>query len=154
METGLFSRSGKHNPKVKWQKNIFRAGTVIFCSLLSWAGSSELDKFVSLIGAFAWYVCCAKSPEWKLTPFEAFPSASFTLPCFTSGGVQPLVDRSYSTASSSLLASLLASTPLSKLCAVFSPQVVGKPRDLESVRCRTYDEHCEAAGGGRTLRHQ
>ncbi|WOO77782.1 Vacuolar amino acid transporter 3 [Vanrija pseudolonga] len=58
METGLFSRSGKHNPKVKWQKNIFRAGTVIFCSLLSWAGSSELDKFVSLIGAFACIPLC------------------------------------------------------------------------------------------------
>ena len=54
METGLFSRSGKHNPRVKWQKNIFRAGTVLFCSMLSWAGSSELDKFVSLIGSFAW----------------------------------------------------------------------------------------------------
>ena len=54
MENGLFVRSGKHNPKVKWQKNLFRAGTVIFCSLLSWASSSELDKFVSLIGAFAW----------------------------------------------------------------------------------------------------
>lgn len=54
MENGLFSRSGKHNPRVKWQKNLFRAGTVIFCSLLSWASSSELDKFVSLIGAFAW----------------------------------------------------------------------------------------------------
>ncbi|TXT13444.1 hypothetical protein VHUM_00811 [Vanrija humicola] len=58
METGLFSRSGKHNTKVKWQKNIFRAGTVIFCSLLSWAGSSELDKFVSLIGAFACIPLC------------------------------------------------------------------------------------------------
>ena len=54
MENGLFSRSGKHNPSVKWQKNVFRAGTVLFCSLLSWAGSSELDKFVALIGAFAW----------------------------------------------------------------------------------------------------
>lgn len=54
METGLFSRSGKHNPRVKWQKNIFRGCTVVFCSLLSWAGSSELDKFVSLVGSFAW----------------------------------------------------------------------------------------------------
>ena len=54
MENGLFSRSGKHNPSVKWQKNLFRAGTVLFCSLVSWAGSNELDKFVSLIGSFAW----------------------------------------------------------------------------------------------------
>ncbi|BEJ06280.1 hypothetical protein CcaverHIS641_0308020 [Cutaneotrichosporon cavernicola] len=58
METGLFSRSGKHNRRVKWQKNVFRAGTVIFCSLLSWAGSSELDKFVSLVGAFACLPLC------------------------------------------------------------------------------------------------
>jgi hypothetical protein len=41
MENGLFSKSGKHNP-------------VVFCSLLSWAGSSELDKFVALVGSFAW----------------------------------------------------------------------------------------------------
>lgn len=54
MENGLFSRSGKHNPSVKWQKNVFRAATVVFCSLLSWAGSSELDKFVALVGSFAW----------------------------------------------------------------------------------------------------
>ncbi|KAL7424323.1 hypothetical protein Q5752_000005 [Cryptotrichosporon argae] len=58
MENGLFSRSGKHNPRVKWQKNLFRAGTVLFCSLLSWAGSSELDKFVSLIGSFACIPLC------------------------------------------------------------------------------------------------
>jgi proton-coupled amino acid transporter len=54
MENGLFSRSGKNNPSVKWQKNVFRAATVVFCSLLSWAGSKELDKFVALIGSFAW----------------------------------------------------------------------------------------------------
>ncbi len=56
MENGMFSRSGKHNSSIKWQKNVFRAATVVFCSLISWAGSSELDKFVSLIGSFAWYV--------------------------------------------------------------------------------------------------
>ncbi|WWD18297.1 hypothetical protein CI109_102747 [Kwoniella shandongensis] len=58
MENGLFSKSGKHNPSVKWQKNVFRGFTVIFCSLLSWAGSSELDKFVSLIGSFACIPLC------------------------------------------------------------------------------------------------
>ncbi|RXK38547.1 solute carrier family 36 (proton-coupled amino acid transporter) [Tremella mesenterica] len=58
MENGLFSRSGKHNPKVKWQKNLFRVGTVIFCSLVSWAGSAELDKFVALIGSFACVPLC------------------------------------------------------------------------------------------------
>jgi proton-coupled amino acid transporter len=54
MENGLFSKSGKHNPSVKWQKNVFRGAVVVFCSLLSWAGSSELDKFVALVGSFAW----------------------------------------------------------------------------------------------------
>jgi proton-coupled amino acid transporter len=54
MENGLFSKSGKHNPSVKWQKNVFRGAIVVFCSLLSWAGSSELDKFVALVGSFAW----------------------------------------------------------------------------------------------------
>ncbi|WVF69259.1 hypothetical protein IAT40_004035 [Kwoniella sp. CBS 6097] len=58
MENGLFSRSGKHNPSVKWQKNVFRGCTVLFCSLLSWAGSNELDKFVSLIGSFACIPLC------------------------------------------------------------------------------------------------
>ncbi|WVQ66001.1 uncharacterized protein L199_004179 [Kwoniella botswanensis] len=58
MENGIFSRSGKHNSSVKWQKNIFRSVVVVFTSLLSWAGSSELDKFVSLIGSFACIPLC------------------------------------------------------------------------------------------------
>nr|XP_019045887.1 solute carrier family 36 (proton-coupled amino acid transporter) [Kwoniella bestiolae CBS 10118]OCF24817.1 solute carrier family 36 (proton-coupled amino acid transporter) [Kwoniella bestiolae CBS 10118] len=58
MENGIFSRSGKHNPSVKWQKNVFRSMIVVFTSLLSWAGSSELDKFVSLIGSFACIPLC------------------------------------------------------------------------------------------------
>jgi proton-coupled amino acid transporter len=53
-ENGLFVRSGKHDPKVKWEKNIFRAGIVLLCSLISWAGASNLDGFVSFIGSFAW----------------------------------------------------------------------------------------------------
>ncbi len=54
MENSLFSKSGKHNPQVKWQKNLFRACTVVGCSLISWAGASNLDGFVSIIGSFAW----------------------------------------------------------------------------------------------------
>lgn len=54
MENGLFSRSGKGNPKVKWQKNILRFVTVMVCALISWAGASDLDKFVALVGSFAW----------------------------------------------------------------------------------------------------
>lgn len=85
MENGLFSKSGKHNPSVKWQKNVFRACTVIFCSLLSWAGSSELDKFVALIGSFAWYVSNFASWDSRsLTDSNTVsPYVSFTHPCFT-----------------------------------------------------------------------
>ncbi|KAJ9120617.1 hypothetical protein QFC22_002546 [Naganishia vaughanmartiniae] len=58
MENGLFSKSGKHNPQVKWQKNTFRAMTVLGCSLISWAGASNLDGFVSFIGSFACVPLC------------------------------------------------------------------------------------------------
>ncbi|CAG8434693.1 3906_t:CDS:2 [Scutellospora calospora] len=54
MEQGIFERSGKDNLMVKWQKNLFRFLTVIVCALIAWAGASDLDKFVSLIGSFAW----------------------------------------------------------------------------------------------------
>ncbi|KAG0172218.1 neutral amino acid transporter [Apophysomyces sp. BC1034] len=54
VETGLFTRSGKHNPVVKWQKNAFRFLTVLACAAIAIAGSGDLDKFVSLIGS----LCC------------------------------------------------------------------------------------------------
>ena len=54
MENGIFERSGKMNPRVKWQKNIFRFVTVAFCAGLSYVGAADLDKFVSFVGSFAW----------------------------------------------------------------------------------------------------
>lgn len=54
MENGIFERSGKMDPRVKWQKNIFRFFTVLFCACLSYVGAADLDKFVSFIGSFAW----------------------------------------------------------------------------------------------------
>ncbi|KAI7900850.1 transmembrane amino acid transporter protein-domain-containing protein [Cokeromyces recurvatus] len=54
VETGLFSRSGKYNPIVKWQKNMFRLATVLLSAAIAIAGSGDLDKFVSLIGS----ICC------------------------------------------------------------------------------------------------
>lgn len=54
VETALFTRSGKHNPVVKWQKNILRLLTVILSAGIAMAGSKDLDKFVSVIGS----VCC------------------------------------------------------------------------------------------------
>ena len=53
MENELFSRSGKYNPYIKWQKNIFRFFLVCVCSLIAWGGANDLDKFVSLVGSFA-----------------------------------------------------------------------------------------------------
>ena len=49
----MFSKTGKYNPWIKWQKNCFRFFMVIFCSGVAWVGSDDLDKFVSLVGSFA-----------------------------------------------------------------------------------------------------
>jgi proton-coupled amino acid transporter len=53
MENELFSRSGKYNPYIKWQKNSFRFVLVMACALIAWGGAGDLDKFVSLVGSFA-----------------------------------------------------------------------------------------------------
>lgn len=58
MENGIFSRSGKHSNKVKWEKNGFRTAVVIACAGIAWAGASDLDKFVSLIGSLACVPLC------------------------------------------------------------------------------------------------
>ncbi|KAL7945528.1 transmembrane amino acid transporter protein [Trichoderma barbatum] len=52
-ETELFTRSGKYNPRIKWQKNIFRFFVVMLCALIAWGGADNLDKFVALVGNFA-----------------------------------------------------------------------------------------------------
>ncbi|PGH18193.1 hypothetical protein AJ80_04580 [Polytolypa hystricis UAMH7299] len=53
LETGLFTRSGKYNPGIKWKKNCFRFVLVVFCALVAWGGAADLDKFVALVGSFA-----------------------------------------------------------------------------------------------------
>lgn len=53
MENGLFTRSGKYNPYIKWKKNVFRFFIVIGCALIAWGGADDLDKLVSLVGSFA-----------------------------------------------------------------------------------------------------
>ncbi|KAI1332036.1 transmembrane amino acid transporter protein-domain-containing protein [Xylariaceae sp. FL0255] len=52
-ENALFTKSGKYNPYIKWQKNMFRFFMVVFCSIIAWGGSDNLDKFVALVGNFA-----------------------------------------------------------------------------------------------------
>lgn len=54
LENGLFVRSGKRDSRVKWLKNFFRFGLVMVCTVISWVGAADLDKFVALIGSFAW----------------------------------------------------------------------------------------------------
>lgn len=56
MENGFFTRSGKHSLRVKWQKNAFRCLVVAVCTVVSWLGAADLDKFVAFVGCFAWSV--------------------------------------------------------------------------------------------------
>jgi proton-coupled amino acid transporter len=46
-------RSGKRDAMTKWKKNAFRTAVVLVCGGISIVGSSNLDRFVSLIGSFA-----------------------------------------------------------------------------------------------------
>ncbi|KAF8802505.1 hypothetical protein BYT27DRAFT_7226400 [Phlegmacium glaucopus] len=62
MENGLFTRSGKADPRVKWQKNAFRFSMVIICTIISWVGAADLDKFVAFIGCFACVPLCYVYP--------------------------------------------------------------------------------------------
>lgn len=52
-ENGLFTRSGKYHPYIKWKKNVFRFCLVAICAAIAWGGAADLDKFVALIGSFA-----------------------------------------------------------------------------------------------------
>ncbi|KAL8874663.1 MAG: hypothetical protein Q9174_000003 [Haloplaca sp. 1 TL-2023] len=54
MENGIFTRSGKNEPKIKLGKNVFRFCFVMVCALIAWGGAGDLDKFVAVIGTF----CC------------------------------------------------------------------------------------------------
>jgi proton-coupled amino acid transporter len=40
IETGIFTRSGKYNTFVKWQKNVFRFFFVLFCAMIAIGGSN------------------------------------------------------------------------------------------------------------------
>lgn len=45
--------SGKKSAGVKWWKNLLRTAMMLFCGLVAIVAAGDLDKFVSLIGAFA-----------------------------------------------------------------------------------------------------
>lgn len=86
MENGLFTRSGKQDLFVKWQKNAFRFAVVVLCTAISWAGAKDLDKFVSFVGSFAWWVQRRVSTLGRILTFQlfdlVFPSVSFIRRCF------------------------------------------------------------------------
>lgn len=74
-ETELFTRSGKYNPNIKWQKNGFRFLVVGLCASIAWGGAKDLDKFVSLVGTFACvplvYIYPVSSPFFTYLPSSA-----------------------------------------------------------------------------------
>jgi proton-coupled amino acid transporter len=43
--------SGKKSKSIKWKKNALRSAMMILCGAIAILGASDLDKFVSLIGA-------------------------------------------------------------------------------------------------------
>jgi proton-coupled amino acid transporter len=85
-ETELFTRSGKYNPWIKWQKNVFRFFVVMLCAAIAWGGAGDLDKFVSLVGAFACVPLVYIYPVSN-TAFNPFNLNS--LYCFSSKLVSP-----------------------------------------------------------------
>ncbi|KAJ2917436.1 hypothetical protein MD484_g2996, partial [Candolleomyces efflorescens] len=62
LENGIFAGSGKGDPRVKWQKNFFRFAMVGVCTVISWAGAADLDKFVAFVGSFACVPLCYVYP--------------------------------------------------------------------------------------------
>jgi len=62
LENGLFTRSGKADPRVKWLKNGFRFAIVFLCTAISWVGAADLDKFVAFVGCFACVPLCYVYP--------------------------------------------------------------------------------------------
>lgn len=68
-ENELFTRSGKYNPYIKWQKNVFRFFVVMLCAAIAWVGANDLDKFVSIVGSFA----CVPLVYIYPVSFDPFP---------------------------------------------------------------------------------
>lgn len=88
LENGLFARSGKYNPYIKWQKNVFRFFFVIVCAIIAWGGADDLDKFVALVGNFACiplvYIYPVCSPRLFFFLFCGMTLANHTFsPCCT-----------------------------------------------------------------------
>lgn len=89
VETGIFSKSGKNNTMVKWQKNIFRFMSVMVCAGVAIAGSADLDKFVSLIGSvFCIPLCFLFPPLFHLKAVaQTFRQKAVDIAIITFGSV-------------------------------------------------------------------
>ena len=70
------SASGRTSATAKWRKNVFRTGVVAVTLLVAYVGSSQLDNFVALIGAF----CCTPIafifPAWFHAVLVSGPTAA------------------------------------------------------------------------------
>ncbi|KAJ2546383.1 hypothetical protein EV175_005622, partial [Coemansia sp. RSA 1933] len=53
LESGIFPLSGKGNPRIKWQKNVFRALLTLVVAAIAIFGAEQLDNFIAIIGAFS-----------------------------------------------------------------------------------------------------
>ncbi|KAJ2744704.1 hypothetical protein GGI20_002759 [Coemansia sp. BCRC 34301] len=51
IESGLFTQSGKGNPVIKWQKNLFRTLMVGVIAMVAIFGADKLDNFIAIVGA-------------------------------------------------------------------------------------------------------
>ncbi|KAF5212634.1 hypothetical protein E0198_000131 [Clavispora lusitaniae] len=49
----LMQNSGKHNPHIKWMKNVLRSLSVVLISTVAYLNADNIDKFVSFNGCFA-----------------------------------------------------------------------------------------------------
>ncbi|KAM4056387.1 transmembrane amino acid transporter protein [Hirsutella rhossiliensis] len=108
-ETELFTRSGKYNPYIKWQKNVFRFFMVMLCAAIAWGGADNLDKFVALVGNFACiplvyiyppllhYKAVARNRAWKIADvalcifgfFAMAYATSLTIMSWANAGAKP-----------------------------------------------------------------
>ena len=86
-ENELFTRSGKYNPYIKWQKNLFRFLMVMLCAVIAWGGAGDLDKFVALVGSFAcvplvnvYPVSLSETSSYHNLTIVLLPSSFFLLP--------------------------------------------------------------------------
>ncbi|KAG6856510.1 hypothetical protein H0H87_003703 [Tephrocybe sp. NHM501043] len=81
IENGLFTRSGKADPRVKWLKNAFRFGGVMVCTGISWVGAADLDNvpLCYVYPAMLHYRACAHTKKQKVADIllMVFGTAAF-----------------------------------------------------------------------------